>query len=102
MNGSTQFGRDLIQAMSEVLAHAEGKDVPGMRIHHVDVETIDARAIRQKLRLTQDQMAFFLGTSASGYRKWEQGQRQPSGAARTLLRVMEKEPEAVLRALKAS
>ncbi len=30
MNGSTQFGRDLIQEMSEVLAHAEGKDVPGM------------------------------------------------------------------------
>ena len=40
-----------------------------------------------------------LGTSTSGYRKWEQGERQPSGAARTLLRVMENEPEAVLRAL---
>jgi putative transcriptional regulator len=47
-------------------------------------------------------MAQFLGTSLSGYRKWEQGQRQPSGAARTLLRVMEKEPEAVLRVLTAA
>lgn len=32
-------------------------------------------------------------------RRREQGKRQPSGAARTLLRIMEREPEAVLRAL---
>ena len=44
-------------------------------------------------------MALLLGTSVSGYRKWEQRVRQPSGAARTLLRVMEREPDAVLRAL---
>jgi len=44
-------------------------------------------------------MATVLGTSPSGYKKWEQGKRQPSGAARTLLRVMDREPEAVLRAL---
>ena len=49
--------------------------------------------------MTQEQMAKFVGTSTSGYRKWEQGSRAPNGAARTLLRVMEREPEAVLRAL---
>ena len=57
------------------------------------------KAVRKKLHLTQEQMAVALGTSPSGYRKWEQGQRRPSGAARTLLRVMDKEPEAVLRVL---
>jgi putative transcriptional regulator len=31
--------------------------------------------------------------------KWEQGQRNPDGAAHALLRVMEREPDAVLRAL---
>jgi len=99
MSRRTKFGQELIEALSEALAHAEGKDAPGIRVHHVEVEKIDAREIRKRLRLTQDQMAMALGTSVSGYRKWEQGQRQPSGAARTLLRVMEKEPEAVLRAL---
>lgn len=99
MTMSTKFGRELMEAMSEVLAHAEGAPGSEMRVHQIDLEKVDARAIRQRLRLTQDQMARFLGTSASGYRKWEQGQRHPSGAARTLLRVMEKEPEAVLRAL---
>ncbi|MGE3371511.1 MAG: helix-turn-helix domain-containing protein [Rhizobiaceae bacterium] len=99
MSEMTKFGADLIQAMSEALAHAQGKEVAGIRVHAVDIGTVDAKAIRKKLDLTQDQMAAALGTSPSGYKKWEQGKRQPSGAARTLLRVMEKEPEAVLRAL---
>lgn len=99
MSEMTKFGADLIQAMSETLAHAQGKDVPGIQIHTIGVGAMDAKAIRKKLDLTQDEMAAVLGTSPSGYKKWEQGKRQPSGAARTLLRVMDREPEAVLRAL---
>lgn len=95
----TAFGADMVQAMSEVLAYAEGKSVPDMVVHHVDVGAVDVKRIREKLKLTQNQMAALLGTSPSGYKKWEQGQRQPSGAARTLLQVMEKEPAAVIRAL---
>jgi putative transcriptional regulator len=101
MSEMTKFGADLIQAMSEALAHAQGNKVPGMQVHAVDIGTVDAKAIRKKLDLTQDQMATVLGTSPSGYKKWEQGKRQPNGAARTLLRIMEREPEAVLRALSA-
>ncbi|RFC63864.1 helix-turn-helix domain-containing protein [Mesorhizobium denitrificans] len=99
MSEMTKFGADLIQAMSEALTHAQGKDVPGIQVHTIDVGAMDAKAIRKKLDLTQDEMAAVLGTSPSGYKKWEQGKRQPSGAARTLLRVMDREPEAVLRAL---
>jgi putative transcriptional regulator len=97
----SNLAEDILQGLREALDHAEGRDVPGLRVHHVDLDPVDAKAIRKRLHLTQEQMARLLGTSASGYRKWEQGQRQPSGAARTLLRVMEKEPEAVLRALAA-
>lgn len=92
------FGNELIQSMQEALGHARGEE-NGTVVHAVDIENIDAKAIRSKLRLTQEQMALMLGTSVSGYRKWEQGQRQPSGAARALLKVMDKEPQAVLRAL---
>ena len=96
------FADELAGAMAEALAHASGTPVEGTRVHAVDTDTVDPRAVRRHLKLTQEQMAHFLGTSLSGYRKWEQGQRQPSGAARTLLRVMEKEPEAVLRVLAAA
>jgi len=98
----TSFGEELIHAMSEALDHARGNTVSGMRVNTVEIDTIDAKAIRKKLDLTQNEMALVLGVSPSGYRKWEQGQRQPSGAARTLLRIMDKEPEAVLRALTAA
>jgi len=97
----TKFGNDLLEAMTEALAHAEGQK-SGVTVHNIDIDAVDVKAIRKTLGLTQEQMALTLGTSVSGYRKWEQGERQPSGAARTLLRVMEKEPEAVARALTAA
>lgn len=87
------FGDDLIQALTEALAHAKGE---GPAIVHAPV---DPRAIRTKARLTQAQMAPLMGMSLSGYRKWEQGQRRVSGPAAALLRVIEKEPGAVQRAL---
>ncbi len=49
--------------------------------------------------MSQSQMALFLNVSARTLQNWEQGRREPTGAARTLLRVMQKEPKAVKRAL---
>ncbi|MDD4963564.1 MAG: type II toxin-antitoxin system MqsA family antitoxin [Gallionella sp.] len=49
-------------------------------------------------QLSQSQFAGLLGVSVRTLQEWEQGRRQPSGAARTLLRVAEKHPE-VLREL---
>lgn len=87
------FGDDLIQALHEALAHAKGE---GPALIHVPVAP---REVRKQAKLTQAQMAPLMGMSLSGYRKWEQGTRRVSGPAATLLRVIEKEPEAVKRAL---
>ena len=87
------FGDDLIQSLTEALAHAKGE---GPAIVHVPVAP---REVRKQANLTQAQMAPLMGMSLSGYRKWEQGTRRVSGPAATLLRVIEREPEAVKRAL---
>jgi putative transcriptional regulator len=87
------FGEDLIEAMGQALAHAKGD---GPAILH---SPVDPRAIRTQAGLTQAQMAPLMGMSLSGYRKWEQGRRRVSGPAASLLRVIEKEPQAVRRAL---
>lgn len=87
------FGDDLVQSLSEAVAHAEGV---GPAIVHAPV---DPCAVRTHAKLTQAEMARLMGMSLSGYRKWEQGQRRVSGPAATLLRVIEKEPDAVRRAL---
>lgn len=89
----SSFGDDLIQAMTEALAHA--KDAGPAILH----DPIAPRDVRQQARLTQAQMAPLMGMSLSGYRKWEQGQRRISGPAATLLRLIQKEPDAVKRAL---
>ena len=89
----TTFGDDLIQALNEAVAHAKGHG-PGV-IHG----PVKPREIRKLAKLTQAQMAPLMGMSLSGYRKWEQGARRVSGPAATLLRVIQKEPEAVKRAL---
>lgn len=95
----SKIGDEILAGLHEALEIARGNVPEGANIHHIEVDSVDPRAVRKKLHLTQEQMANFLGTSTSGYRKWEQGERAPSGAARTLLRVMEREPAAVLRAL---
>jgi len=94
----SDFGNDLIEAMQDALAHAKGENTKAI-VHNIDIEAIDTKAIRAKLKLTQEQMALLMGVSVSGLRKWEQGERQPRGAARTLLKIMDSEPDAVLRAV---
>ena len=87
------LGNDLIRSLNEALAHAKGE---GPAIVHAPVTP---REVRKQAKLTQAQMAPLMGMSLSGYRKWEQGTRRVSGPAATLLRVVEREPEAVRRAL---
>jgi DNA-binding transcriptional regulator YiaG len=60
---------------------------------------LDIRKARQNFNLSQSEMAVFLNVSVRTLQNWEQGRRGPTGPAQTLLRVMQKEPEAVKRAL---
>ena len=58
------------------------------------------RALRVKLGLTQAQFARRFGFALDTVQQYEQGRRRPSGPASTLLRVIEADPEAVVRALR--
>ncbi len=55
---------------------------------------------RLKSGLTQAKFALLLGVSRRTLEQWEQGRRQPSGAARTLIRLAELHPE-ILREIAA-
>ena len=90
------FGDDLIQSLNEALAHAKGE---GPAILHT---VLTPHEVRKQANLMQAQMAPLMGMSLSGYRKWERGTRRVSGPVATLLRVLEREPEAVKRALLGS
>lgn len=59
----------------------------------------DVAEIRAKAGLSQIEFSHLLGVSVRTLQDWEQGRRSPSGAARTLLMVVAKNPRAVLDAL---
>jgi len=63
---------------------------------------VDVRALRIRLGLSQPAFASRFGFSVRAVRDWEQGRRQPDPAARTLLVVIEHNPEAVTQALDAA
>ena len=57
------------------------------------------RALRKKLKLTQEQFAARFHLPLGTVRDWEQGAHRPDRAAQVLLTVIAKDPDAVARAL---
>ena len=91
------FGQDLIESAREALAIGMGEAEPS----RVFVPPpVDVAAIRKKTGLSQERFARRYGFSPSAVRDWEQRRRIPEPAARTLLIVIDREPQAVDRALR--
>lgn len=67
------------------------------RVFHSGVP--DVKAIRERLGLSQARFAALMGVSPRTLQNWEQGRREPEGPAKALLRVVDRQPEAVLQAL---
>ncbi len=59
----------------------------------------NVRAIRMQLRMTQEVFAKAIGVPVATVRNWEQSRTNMDPAVRSLLRVVEREPDAALRAL---
>jgi putative transcriptional regulator len=90
------FGKDLIKSANEALAIARGEAEPA---RSVVVRDVDIAAMRKRLGLTQQEFASRFGLNVGILRDWEQKRRNPDKAARTLLAVIDREPDAVRRAL---
>ncbi len=99
----------------------DGRSLPSGRVDHAMLDTTtedniaqqarddDAEAmrdmarftrrVRRRLGLTQVEFARRIDVSHETIRNWEQGKRGPMGAARALLRILDKAPETALRVL---
>jgi putative transcriptional regulator len=80
------IGEEILQGLRELNRGEHGRiiTVPGVAV------------IREKTGLSQAQFAKLLGVSVRTLQDWEQGRRAPSGAARTLLMIAAKNPQALL------
>ena len=94
----TNFNR-IMAGLGEVLEIVEGRAAAARTYVPEDM---DVRAIRAKLGLTQTAFAARFGFSLAAVRDWEQHRRRPEAAARVLLKVIDRVPEAVARALAAA
>ena len=94
-NDDTNFNR-IMTGLGEVVEIVEGR-AQAARVYVP--EDMDVKAIRARLGLSQVAFAARFGFTASAVKEWEQHRRKPEAAARVLLRVIEREPEAVERAL---
>ena len=84
--------------LGDAKAYLDGTaDTKKFRVH-VPVR-VNVKKIRGRLGLSQESFAQTYGFALSAVRDWEQGRRQPERSARVLLRIVEKEPDAVTRAL---
>jgi putative transcriptional regulator len=89
------------RGLEEALAYAEGAaDVSRYGVHIP--EDIDVKAIRAKLEMTQEEFAGRFGFSINTLRHWEQGRRVPEGPTRAYLLVIDRNPKAVQKALRAA
>ena len=82
------IGEELLRSVQEM------KTGKAARVRHIPVSAITEA--RTRSGLSQAQFAEVLGVSTRTLQEWEQGRRQPSGAARALLTIAARRPE-VLR-----
>jgi putative transcriptional regulator len=93
----SKAGERILACAREAHACVRGEDIEGFVVHVPG--GVDVRAIRKKLGLTRAEFADRFGFSPDAVKEWEIGGRTPSRSARVLLQIVEREPEAVLRAL---
>ena len=97
----SKLGKRLVKSAKE--AHAIARGEMESQFYKISIpRKIDVKALRTKLHMTQEQFAARYNLNVARVRDWEQGRSQPDGAVRAYLMVIEQEPGAVDRALRAA
>jgi len=84
---------DLIEGVLEMKEHISGKET-GAKIHLP--KNVDVAAIRKKLHMTQKDFCNTFAIPERTLKSWESGERTPEGLARVLLKMISRDPKAVL------
>jgi putative transcriptional regulator len=93
---SSQLFDELSESIKEAGKIRRGKAKPSRTFTY---GATDIRKLRESVAVSQAQFARMIGVSKGTLQNWEQGRRHPRGPAKALLRVFEKDPRAVVRAL---
>ena len=101
-DAGSRVGDDLVEAFQEMAAYLRGEVEAETYQVPDDIITPDrVKAIRRKVAASTKEFEQQFRISARTMESYEQGRRRPDAAMQALLRVIEREPEAVRRALGA-
>ena len=89
-----KFQRDLLKSVRQMKA--------GKATRTTQVALSPIAVARNRLGMSQSELAALMGVSPRTLQDWEQGRRKPEGSARVLLRVVARHPQAVLEAATAA
>lgn len=90
--------KNLAKPLRSVLEYAQGKETNGC-IYKLNRNDINVLSLRNKLGYSQSEFAMKFGFSIGTLKNWEQERREPVGSARSLLKVIEYDPDMVEKAL---
>jgi putative transcriptional regulator len=85
---------EMVSSVQDMGRHMRGEKVAGARV--TKVREPNVRTIRRKTGLSQSQFAVLIGMNLRTLQNWEQGRTRPTGPARALLRIVEKNPKVML------
>ena len=89
---SRNIGKEILQGIEDIKAGRIGR--------RFTAKSFSIVRAREKSELSQTQFARLLGVSVRTLQDWEQGRREPSAAAKTLIKIAELHPE-ILRDIAA-
>ncbi|OIQ79336.1 antitoxin igA-2 [mine drainage metagenome] len=85
-----QFQSDLLESVKQMKS--------GKSVRVTTVKLSPASEARFKVGMSQAEFARLLGVSVRTLQDWEQGRREPSGAAKTLIAIAGRRPDVLLEA----
>lgn len=85
------IGIEILEGIREINAFKRG-EIQGLRTRELK-DPASPEEIRRRLKLSQSAFAGLMGVSVRTVQDWEQGRREPSGPAKSLLRIADQRPE---------
>lgn len=87
---------EIYAGLNEAMNHAKGEQT---KIIEHTPKSVNVKAIRVKTGMSQQRFCATFGISLERLRHWERGLRTPRGTALVLLKVVDKNPSAVIEAI---
>ncbi|SDX86107.1 putative transcriptional regulator [Allochromatium warmingii] len=87
---------EIMSGLNDAKSHAQGQS--RHVIEHAP-DCLNVKAIREKTGMNPQRFCATLGISLNTLKHWEQGSKIPRGSARILLKVVDKNPQVVIKAI---